>query len=159
MSRASRGALKRGVHKRNGVRGKVIIPPTVGEINFPPTGDTPLSPVQWQVFKILQEMEARSEICSYGDIAARIQGKREGVKSAIQVLHKVGAFLAFSIVRNAKIQGIQLRLDHAKQFHETSLRQSKGLPKRGSDLPLTVGGQREDGTRMYLTLRRACECR
>jgi hypothetical protein len=121
------------------------------QADFPPTVDIPLSPVQWQVLKILHEIEASSEICSYRDIAARIQGKREGVKSAIQVLHKVGAFLEFSIVRNAKTQGIQFRLDHAKQFQETSLRKSKGLPKRGSDLPLTVGGRREVSTRMYVS--------
>ena len=121
------------------------------QLDFPPTVEIPLSPVQWQVLKILHELEASSEICSYRDIAIRIKGKREGVKSAIQVLHKVGAFLEFSIVRNAKTQGIQFRLDHTKQFQETSLRKSKGLPKRGSNFPLTVEGRREVSTRMYVS--------
>ena len=121
------------------------------QVDLPPTIDILLSPVQWQVLKVLHEIADRSEICSYRDIAVRIKGKREGVKSAIQVLHKVGAFLEFSIVRTAKIQGIQFRLNHAKRFQETSLRKSKGLPKRGSDLPLTVGGRREVSTRMYVS--------
>jgi hypothetical protein len=101
--------------------------------------------------QVLQQLEASSEIYSYRDIAARIKGKREGVKSAVQVLHKVGAFLAFSIVRNAKTQGIEFRLDPTKQFHETSLRKSKGLPKRGSDFAPTVGGRSEVSTRMYVS--------
>lgn len=122
-----------------------------GQADIPPTVTIPLSPVQWRVFKLLQEMEERTEICSYRDLAIRIQGKREGVKSAIQVLHKVGAFREFSIVRTAKIQGMQFRLDPSKQFHETSLRQSKGLPKRGSNFPPTVGGSREENSRMYVS--------
>jgi hypothetical protein len=122
-----------------------------GEVSLPPTIAIPLSPVQWQVLQLLHELESHAEICSYRDIATRINGKREGVKSAVQVLHKVGAFLEFSIVRTAKTQGIQFRLDPTKQFHETSLRKSKGLPKRGSHFPLTVGGRGEASTRMYVS--------
>jgi hypothetical protein len=129
----------------------LLTPDSQSQVDLPPTFSIPLSPVQWQVLQVLQELEASSEICSYRDIAARIKGKREGVKSAVQVLHKVGAFLAFSIVRNAKTQGIEFRLDPAKQFHQTSLRKSKGLPKRGSNFPLTVGGRREVSTRMYVS--------
>ena len=145
-------------------QGHASLPPTVGnelpltppsesydlltsdgqsQADLPPTVDILLSPVQWQVLTILREIEVSSEIYSYHEIAVRIKGKREGVKSAIQVLHKVGAFLDFSIVRTAKTQGIQFRLDHTKRFQETSLRKSKGLPKRGGHLPLTVGGRRE----------------
>jgi len=129
----------------------LLTPDGQSQVDFPPTVDILLSPVQWQVLKVLEEVEASAEICSYREIAARMKGKREGVKSAIQVLHKVGAFLEFSIVRNAKTQGIEFRLDHAKHFQETSLRKSKGLPKRGSDFPLTVGGRREVNTRMYVS--------
>jgi hypothetical protein len=129
----------------------LLTPDGQSQVAFPPTVAVPLSPVQWQVLQVLQELEANSEICSYRDIADRIKGKREGVKSAVQVLHKVGAFLAFSIVRNAKTQGIEFRLDPTKQFHETSLRKSKGLPKRGCNFPPTVGGRREVSTRMYVS--------
>ena len=131
-------------------KAQVLTPDGQVDVDLPLTVAIPLSPVQWHVLEVLQELETRSEISTYHDIAVRISGKREGVKSAIQVLHKVGAFLEFSIVRTAKIQGIQFRLDHTKQFKEISLRKSKGLPKRGTDLPLTVGGRREGSTRMYV---------
>ncbi len=124
-----------------------------GQVNLPPTYDTLLSPLQWRVLQILRELEARLELSSYRDIAARVSSTREGVKSAIEVLRKVGAVLGYEIVRTAKTQGVRFRLNHEKQFQETSLGKSKGLPKRDSVLPLTVRGRRDViGTSMYVFL-------
>jgi hypothetical protein len=118
---------------------------------LPPTLVVLLAPLQWRVLQVLREIENSSEICNYRDIAARVGSKREGVKSAVEVLRKVSAVLDFEVVRTAKAQGIRFRLNHEQCFLEISLEKSKGLSKRGSDFALTVGGQGEaSGTSMYV---------
>ena len=122
-----------------------------GEPALPLTPNLLLSPLQWRVLQILRELELSSELSSYRDIAARVSSTREGVKSAVEVLRKIGAILEFEIVRTANVQGVRFRLDHDKDFHETSLGKSKGLTRRGPNFPPTVGGRREvSSTSIYI---------
>lgn len=128
-----------------------LTPDRQSQANFPPTHTLLLAPLQWRVLQVLQEIENNSEIYTYRDIAARVGGKREGVKSAVEVLRKIGAIQEFEVVRTAKAQGVRFRLNHEQHFQETSLEKSKGFSKRGSDFALTVGGRGEvSGTRMYV---------
>jgi hypothetical protein len=122
-----------------------------GELLIPLTPDILLSPLQWRVLQILRELELSSEIPSYRDIGARVSSTREGVKSAVEVLRKVGAILEFEVVRTAKTQGVRFRLNHKMRFQEISLGKSKGLARRDANLPLTVRGRRQvSSTSMYV---------
>jgi hypothetical protein len=134
-----------------GKKSEELPPDRQSQVNFPPTPTIFLAPLQWRVLQVLQEIENNSEIYTYRDIAAWVGGKREGVKSAVEVLRKVGAVLDFKIVRTAKAQGVRFRLNREQHFMETSLEKSKGLSKRGSDFALTVGGRGEaSSTSMYV---------
>src|SRR5215467_13592766 len=83
---------------------KILTSDPRGQATLPPTLDILLSPLQWSVFQILCELEANSELSSYRDIAAHVNSTREGVKSAVEVLRKVGAILEYKIIRTAKSQ-------------------------------------------------------
>jgi hypothetical protein len=113
-----------------------------------------LAPLQWEVWRALQEAEATGQITSYRHIAQQTKSTIDGVRKAVRVLQKEGGILVKETVRTAEEQGFRVTLRHDLTFRRGTLNEAKAILKRGLALGQTVGGLAQalgpDGLRMYV---------
>ncbi|MEW6301208.1 MAG: hypothetical protein AB1671_26320 [Thermodesulfobacteriota bacterium] len=90
-----------------------------------------LAPVQWAVLLSLREAEARGEIVCYRKLAQSANASIRGVRDALAVIEKEGGIRTKVTIRTADEQGLKVTLNPTTRFQPASLREAKGIRKRG----------------------------
>ncbi|HEV8718014.1 MAG TPA: hypothetical protein VGX03_35010 [Candidatus Binatia bacterium] len=115
--------------------GRPVVP-VVEEMQ--PAQEIPLAPVQWAIWEALREAEAAGRVVSYRRLAHRANATIRGVRDALAVIEKEGGIRSKVTVRTPDEQGMRIALNPRKRFKPASLKETKGLLKRGSDYRQTV---------------------
>jgi hypothetical protein len=87
--------------------------------------------VQWAVLLSLREAEARGEIVCYRKLAQSANASIRGVRDALAVIEKEGGIRTKVTIRTADEQGLKVTLNPTTRFQPASLREAKGIRKRG----------------------------
>ena len=99
---------------------------------------SPLAPIQWATWEALKEAESSGKLVSYRKLALAITASIRGVRDALAVIEKEGGIRAKVTVRTPDEQGMRIALNTLKPFRPASLKETKGLLKRGGDYRQTV---------------------
>jgi len=116
----------------------------------------PLAPIQWATWEALKEAESAGKLVSYRKLAQAVNASIRGVRDALAVIEKEGGIHAKTTVRTPDEQGMRIALNTLKPFRPASLKETKGLLKRGTDYRQTVDRQSivlpSDGLRLSVSI-------
>jgi hypothetical protein len=116
----------------------------------------PLAPIQWATWEALKEAESAGKLVSYRKLAQTVTASIRGVRDALAVIEKEGGIRAKTTVRTPDEQGMRIELNTLRPFRPASLKETKGLLKRGIDYRQTVDRQSlvllADGLRLSVSI-------
>ncbi|MGE0822912.1 MAG: hypothetical protein AB7G75_27955 [Candidatus Binatia bacterium] len=98
----------------------------------------PLAPVQWAIWEALRRADADDAVISYRKLAHAAGATIRGVRDALAVIEKEGGVRSKVTVRTVDEQGMRIIIDPAKPFKPASLKETKGIIKRGTNYRQTV---------------------
>ena len=103
-----------------------------------PSEEIPLAPVQWAIWQVLREAEVAGKVVSYRRLAQAANATIRGVRDALAVIEKEGGIRSKLTVRTPEEQGMRIGLNTLVRFKAASLKETKGLLKRGASYRQTV---------------------
>lgn len=116
----------------------------------------PLAPIQWVVWEALKEAESAGKLVSYRKLAQTVSASIRGVRDALVVIEKEGGIRTKITVRTPDEQGMRIALNTLKPFRPASLKETKGLLKRGANYRQTVDRKSQalpsDGLRLSVSI-------
>lgn len=116
----------------------------------------PLAPVQWATWEALKEAEASGKLVSYRKLSQIVNASTRGIRDALTIIEKEGGILSRVTVRTPDEQGMRIALNTLKPFRPASLKEAKGLLKRGESYRQTVDRKSPalpaDGLRMSVSI-------
>src|SRR6266404_7619709 len=98
----------------------------------------PLAPLQWAIWEALNEADSLKKLVTYRKLAQVTNASIRGVRDALAVIEKEGGVLSKITVRTPDEQGMRIELNTLKPFRLASLKETKGLLKRGDNYRQTV---------------------
>ena len=114
----------------------------------------PLAPVQWVIWQELNKADVQDSVVSYRKLAQAANASIRGVRDAFAVIEKEGGIRSKETIRTFDEQGLRVRLNAQNPFRLATLKETKGLLKRGTHYRQTVDRQSPalpaDGLRMYV---------
>ena len=114
----------------------------------------PLAPVQWVIWQELNKAEVQDKVVSYRRLARVASASIRGVRDAFAAIEKEGGIRSKETIRTPEEQGLRVRLNTEIIFRMSTLKETKGLVKRGGHYRQTVDRQSPalpaDGLRMYV---------
>jgi hypothetical protein len=114
----------------------------------------PLAPVQWVIWQELNRADVQDEVVSYRKLAQAANASIRGVRDALVAIDKEGGIRSKETIRTPNEQGLRVRLNTEIPFRISTLKETKGLLKRGSTYRQTVDRLSPElpaeGLRMYV---------
>jgi hypothetical protein len=90
-----------------------------------------LAPLQWEVWRVLQEASKAQHLLSYRTIAKETNSTIDGVRKAVRVLEKERLILQKDIVRTAEQQGFRVSVEANVSVRKGTVNEAKAILKRG----------------------------
>lgn len=90
-----------------------------------------LAPLQWEVWRVLQEADKANRLLSYRIIAKETNSTIDGVRKAVRVLEKERLILQKDIIRTAEEQGFRVSVEANVSVRKGTVNETKAILKRG----------------------------